>query len=674
MRPVSRGVATVSDTHFCLPTRQALPYGKCRNSQALPCSRKSQNIARRFPTSSQYHQGSDHAALGLSTMKMEQGGSIRRDLGRLFDGQSIVGLDEVQLLDRFVDRRDERAFAALVSRHGPMVLGVCRRLLADPLDVEDAFQATFLIFVRRAGSIRSRDRLATWLFGVARKVAQRARTDVARRKARETSGVEFVAIVSDRVDRELNQALFEEIDRLPDSLRLPVLLCCVEGLSYDEAASQLKSTAPAVRGRLARGRERLRDRLARRGFAPTAVGVVGGLLAGGTVRAAVPVKLLQMTTQLFRAGTFPVSLEILVEGVIPTMIVTKTKILAAALLACGVAGSSVGVYAQRQGEDQPTQVAVSDLSPAPAQFASSAETAQVKGSSVLEFTQDGGKSWFRGPFVPSVPVAYDEYSADDGETWSREIDNQENPKEQLFRGLSSNGQVVFTSRRVAERAPDDDLMRLEKKLDRVLDALERNSGRPSPRDSARRVATPVVPATPLLNGEYERPLPPAQIAAPAEPEIPQPPIPPVPPMELRDDEAPARIIRDPAGRPVGTQHPRAARGVDGRPFNNAQASRSDDSSDDRINALEQKIARLEARIAALEQQQVTSPDVVVPPPGVSRPTRDAPVQRRGTQRVPAPTRSRIDPPTLPDQIDAGSEDAGEPLFGGPASASPDGPK
>src|SRR5271168_992008 len=122
-------------------------------------------------------------------MKMGRGGAVHRDLGRLFEGQSVAGLGEVQLLERFVERRDEPAFAALVARHGPMVLGVCRRLLADPLDVEDAFQATFLVLVRRAESLRNRDRLAPWLFGVARKVATRVRLDLARRRACESSGV-----------------------------------------------------------------------------------------------------------------------------------------------------------------------------------------------------------------------------------------------------------------------------------------------------------------------------------------------------------------------------------------------------------------------------------------------------------------------------------------------------
>jgi len=290
-------------------------------------------------------------------MKIGRGMGVQRHLGQLFEGQSVAGLGEVQLLERFVERRDEPAFAALVARHGPMVLGICRRLLSDPLDVEDAFQATFLVLVRRAGSLKDRDRLAPWLFGVARRVASRARTDVARRRDRENSGVEEIAALTgrDETSRELGRALIEEIDRLPGSLREPILLCCVEGLSYDEAATRLRSTAPAVRGRLARARGRLKDRLTRRGFAP-AVGTLGALLSAEAVSAAVPPQLLMFTIQVAKAGAVPASVEFLAEGVIRTMFLTKSKILAAAVVACGIAGSSMGVSAQFGGDAQRNKV------------------------------------------------------------------------------------------------------------------------------------------------------------------------------------------------------------------------------------------------------------------------------------------------------------------------------
>ncbi len=282
------------------------------------------------------------------TRKIGPERSVGRDLEGLFGGQAVAGLGDVQLLGRFVERRDEPAFAALVARHGPMVLGVCRRLLADPFDVEDAFQATFLVLARRAASLGDGGRLAPWLFGVARRVATRARADLARRRSREVGGVEQLASPPDRQERgrELGRALVEEIERLPGPLREPILLCCMEGLTYDEAASRLRSTAPAVRGRLARARGRLKDRLARRGFAP-AVGASGAFLSAESVPAAVSPRLLSTTTaQVAKAGMVPAAVECLAEGVIRTMILTKWKLAASALVACGVVGSSIGLGAQ----------------------------------------------------------------------------------------------------------------------------------------------------------------------------------------------------------------------------------------------------------------------------------------------------------------------------------------
>ena len=113
-------------------------------------------------------------------------GAVARGLGRLFTSGGVSGLSEGQLLDRFVTRRDEAAFEALVVRHGPMVLGVCRQLLRDPNDVDDAFQATFLVLVRKAGTLRRQDLLGNWLYGVAYRVSHRARTTAARRRENET--------------------------------------------------------------------------------------------------------------------------------------------------------------------------------------------------------------------------------------------------------------------------------------------------------------------------------------------------------------------------------------------------------------------------------------------------------------------------------------------------------
>ena len=198
-------------------------------------------------------------------------GARSGDWLRLFDGGSAAGLGEGELLGRFVDRRDEGAFAILVERLGPMVWGVCWRMLGHEKDAEDAFQATFLVLARRAGAIRDRDLVATWLHEVAVRVARKARAEAARRPARDR----LAAVPEARFDEpgleraEVRAWIDEEIGRLPEAHRRVVILCDVEGLGRDEAAARLGWTANMVRGRLERARARLRDRLARRGLAPS---------------------------------------------------------------------------------------------------------------------------------------------------------------------------------------------------------------------------------------------------------------------------------------------------------------------------------------------------------------------------------------------------------------------
>src|SRR5436190_15410005 len=149
------------------------------------------------------------------------------DLGRIFRGETVSGLSEWQLLQRYLERRDEAAFEALVSRHAPMVLGVCRRMLPDLGDVEDAFQATFLVLVRRARQLGPRDAIGPWLHGVAVRVALRARTRAARRRRHEPIALEFPAVapIDSRPDPELGEVLDQELSRLPAKYRAPMVLC-----------------------------------------------------------------------------------------------------------------------------------------------------------------------------------------------------------------------------------------------------------------------------------------------------------------------------------------------------------------------------------------------------------------------------------------------------------------
>ena len=197
-------------------------------------------------------------------------GTALRQIQRLFSDGSSTGLSDTQLLNRFATRRDEAAFAAIVTRHGPMVLAVCRGVLRDSVDAEDAFQATFLVLARKAGSAWVDGQLGGWLHKVAYRIAVRASADSARRRVIERRVSELAAVrcSHDETDGELRPALHEELARLPAKIRLPIVLCYLEGRTHMQAAAELRCGEATLRRRLAQARERLRERLARRGFAP----------------------------------------------------------------------------------------------------------------------------------------------------------------------------------------------------------------------------------------------------------------------------------------------------------------------------------------------------------------------------------------------------------------------
>jgi RNA polymerase sigma factor (sigma-70 family) len=178
---------------------------------------------------------------------------------------------DATLLTRWIEQRDQQAFAALMARHGPMVLGVCRRLLGDVHEAEDVFQAVFLVLARRASCVRRPEALAGFLHAVAVRLARKARAGKHRRQRIETN-VEIpepISLQSHPLDvlsgRELLALLDEEIARLPERYRLPLVLCLLEGRTIEEAARQLGWSVGSLRGRLTRGRERLRRWLMRRG-------------------------------------------------------------------------------------------------------------------------------------------------------------------------------------------------------------------------------------------------------------------------------------------------------------------------------------------------------------------------------------------------------------------------
>jgi len=209
-------------------------------------------------------------------------------------------LSDEQLLDQFLTRDDEAAEAAfrtIVARHGPMVLGVCRHILIQHHDAEDAFQATFLVLARKAGSIRDRRVLARWLYEVAYRIAMRAKTNGVRQRAHERQGGEMAAIGS--IDNhgwsELKPVLHDEVNRLPEKYRVPVILCYLEGKTNEEAAELLKWPVGTVKGRLSRARDLLRSLLTRRGLALSAALLVTSLSNGTVIAEVVPTRLVDKT-------------------------------------------------------------------------------------------------------------------------------------------------------------------------------------------------------------------------------------------------------------------------------------------------------------------------------------------------------------------------------------------
>ena len=247
--------------------------------------------------------------------------SVVREFQRLLEPGTVAGLTERQVLERFAERGDPVAFEAIVTRHGPMVYTVCRQMLRDPNDVDDAAQATFLILIKKAGRIRQPERLGPWLYGVTFRVAHRLRTRPTTSDLPENlAGPRLAGPVE---DNEQLAMLHDEIQRLPEKYRVPIVLCCIEGLSHDEAASRLGWPIGTVHGRLSRARERLRDRLTRRGVILS--GGVPELLARADARQIILSEPTRLAVLSLVRGTVPASLEILTKGVLSTMIIEKLK-------------------------------------------------------------------------------------------------------------------------------------------------------------------------------------------------------------------------------------------------------------------------------------------------------------------------------------------------------------
>jgi len=222
-------------------------------------------------------------------MATSQTSGVIQHLRRSVLLQDGAGLTDGQLLEDYVSRREQAALEALVRRHAPMVWGVCRRVLGNRHDTEDAFQATFLILVRKAASIASPRLLANWLYGVAHQTALKARATAAKRRARERQVTQMPQPAATEPDlwNDLQRLLDQELTRLPDKYRAAIVLCDLEGKTRKEAARHLGVPEGTLAARVARGRVMLAKRLARHGLAVSG-GALGTMLAQKVASACVP--------------------------------------------------------------------------------------------------------------------------------------------------------------------------------------------------------------------------------------------------------------------------------------------------------------------------------------------------------------------------------------------------
>ena len=295
-------------------------------------------------------------------MAIETLGVALRQLRGLFAEGTVGGLSDAQLLERFLNRGDAGTFEALVGRHGPMVLSVCRAILRDPHDAEDAFQATFLVLVRNGGAIRRRDALAGWLHEVAHRVAIRANSALARRRRLEKEVAEMAVATSTNgpaARHDLLPALHEEIARLPEKFRLAVVHCDLEGMSQAQAAAQLHWSRRTLQLRLAEARARLKRRLARRGLAPSSATL--GVILLCEARAAVPQAWSEATVRAALAtvnhavtvGVVSATAQQLAQEVYKIMLLKKLTSASAALLAAGLIGWGASAALISLGQESP---------------------------------------------------------------------------------------------------------------------------------------------------------------------------------------------------------------------------------------------------------------------------------------------------------------------------------
>jgi RNA polymerase sigma factor (sigma-70 family) len=330
--------------------------------------------------------------------------TVLRYLRRLGGAQAARAAADADLLERFVACREETAFIEIVRRHGPMVLGVCQRLLPNPHDAEDAFQATFLVLAAKPHAVGQPAALANWLFGVARRTALRLHVDSARRSRHERRAARSEALAPESLWFDVRPLLDAEVARLPGRCREVFVLCCLEGRTHEEAARLLGCAAGTVASRLSRARERLRGRLARRGLTLT---VAAAFLAAGEAEAAVSPELLAAVVKaaapssivaLSAAGSISPRVAALTQGVLRAMWIAKLKVASALVLAASIVSFGAGLVLSPAAPPTKETAVTPPKPPAPDVAAN-----------------DGGKKEVTAPAAPPKPPAEDDRKAKDDE-------------------------------------------------------------------------------------------------------------------------------------------------------------------------------------------------------------------------------------------------------------------
>ncbi len=389
-------------------------------------------------------------------------------------------LADAPLLERFVSRRDEAAFAALVRRHGSLVLAACRRVLGDPHAAEDCFQATFLVLARKAGSLKRPEALGPWLYGVATRTALKARARAEQRRVceRQAAVPEAVEHADGLAWRDLRPILDEAIAGLPEKYRAPFVLHHLQGLTVAEVAGRLGCPQGTAAARLARAKERLRGRLARRGLALCAGGLAAAL-AQGAALAAVSTPLAAGTVGAAMAvaagkavGALSATAAVLSKGGLQAMSVSKVKVGLAVLLTISAFGVGVGV-SRHEGAGR--RQAGADQASTPGAWEANARKRPLGHAPAVERYYAGGLRSLRGFAFRGVPPkagsprgGCEEPDAPDREAKDLRVDVEEQRTGSLMFGLGVNsdaglvGSVVLNEKNFDILRPPtclDDLLR-----------------------------------------------------------------------------------------------------------------------------------------------------------------------------------------------------------------------